>query len=103
MRNRVFRGQVEALHVDIVYAIELGFGYEGELQRGDCFWIVGEDQIKDFADFKRHLLADRQSLTTAPGCRVVYSFSRPDSESGLNPPGVLRYSNSFWFAPLISS
>jgi hypothetical protein len=59
----------------------------GELMRGDSFWIVGKQPVKDFADFRRQLLAAGNQLTNGYGCRVVYNFHRPDS-SPMGPAGT---------------
>jgi len=61
-------------------------GQELELQRGNQFWIVGDTQINDFADFTRQLLTLRTAPDTQPTpgatagdrVRVVWNFSRPD-------------------------
>ncbi len=58
----------------------------GTLQRGDSFWIVGEERIKNFDEFTKQLITE---LHHPPGdaksytCRVVYRFTRPDF-SGTN-------------------
>lgn len=41
----------------------------GKLERGDQFWIVGEQTVKNFEEFKKGL---------SDGERVVYQFRRPD-------------------------
>lgn len=58
----------------------------GSLQRGDSFWIVGEEKIKNFDEFTKQLITE---LHHPPGdansytCRIVYRFTRPDF-SGTN-------------------
>jgi hypothetical protein len=58
----------------------------GELQRGDSFWIVGEQKIKNFDEFTRQLITELHHPADKPNdytCRVVYRFTRP-TFSGTN-------------------
>jgi hypothetical protein len=50
----------------------------GKLQRGDQFWIVGENPVKDFGDFKNRLADAAGPPGGKHSVRVVYSFRRAD-------------------------
>ena len=57
----------------------------GSLKRGDVFWMVGEQKVANFSEFRSKLL-DAPSSNLSHGartCRIVYTFRRPDS-SGTN-------------------
>ena len=57
----------------------------GSLKRGDVFWMVGEQKVANFSEFRSKLLdAPFSNLSHgARTCRIVYTFRRPDS-SGTN-------------------
>jgi hypothetical protein len=48
----------------------------GPIRRGDQFWIVGDQPVEDFNDFKTRLSDVARS--GGRGVRVVYNFSRTD-------------------------
>ncbi len=53
----------------------------GRLKRGDVFWMVGEQKVANFSEFRSRLL-DAPSSNIPLGartCRIVYTFRRPDS------------------------
>ncbi|MEN6406591.1 MAG: carboxypeptidase-like regulatory domain-containing protein [Thermoguttaceae bacterium] len=51
----------------------------GNLVEGDCFWMVGNTQIRNIEDFVVQLLRNVQRRSDGSGnCRVVYSLRRID-------------------------